>query len=145
VGSDNVILSPMSGGPVIAADDIAGVKVQRVKIGSGADGVYTDVSDTAPLPAQILAGPVVGNDRAAVADPGTAQPLPAHAGIYGLTVRAMPGNQGLIFLGGPAVTMLSGFPLAPGEAISLDVRDSSAVYIDAEQRNDAVAMVWVSA
>lgn len=37
-------------GDVIASDDIAGVKYQRVKIGAGADGVAVDVSRAAPLP-----------------------------------------------------------------------------------------------
>ena len=37
-------------GPTIAWDDIGGVAFQRVKTGFGADGVYSDVSDSAPLP-----------------------------------------------------------------------------------------------
>jgi hypothetical protein len=144
VGSDNVTIPPASGGPVIAADDIAGVKVQRVKIGSGADGAYTDVSDTAPLPTQLLPGSTVGSDRAVVNNPGTAVRLPSHPNIYGLTVRALLGNTGLIFFGGPTVTLLSGFQLAPGETISVDVADPAAAYIDAELSGDGVCMTWVS-
>jgi hypothetical protein len=142
---DNVTINPMVGGAVIAADDVGGVKVQRVKVGYGPDGALTDVSSAAPLPTQVLSGGTVDSDRAAVTDPGTAVRLPAHTQVYGLTVRALLGNQGLIFLGGPAVTLLSGFQLAPGEAVSLDVRDTSAAYIDAEIAGDGVCMVWVSA
>jgi hypothetical protein len=36
-------------GTVVAADEIAGVKYQRVKISQGADGSATDVSSSAPL------------------------------------------------------------------------------------------------
>jgi hypothetical protein len=143
---DNVTISPMSGGATIAADDIGGgVKAQRVKLGYGPDGTLVDVSPAAPLPTQVQSGGTVGSDRAVQNNPGTAQRLPAHAGVYGLTVRALPGNQGQIFVGGPSVNFLSGFPLAPGEAVSLDVRDTSTGYIDAEQVGDGVAMLWVGA
>ena len=50
--SDNTTLNPGTGGDVIATDDIAGVKYQRVKINYGADGAATDVSPTAPMPIQ---------------------------------------------------------------------------------------------
>jgi len=48
--ADNTTLNSGSGGDVIATDDIAGVKHQRVKIQYGVDGSATDVSDTNPLP-----------------------------------------------------------------------------------------------
>jgi hypothetical protein len=48
--ADNVVLNPGSGGDTVAADDIGGVKHQRVKIEFGADGSATDVSTTNPLP-----------------------------------------------------------------------------------------------
>ena len=47
---DNTVLNTGSGGDTISTDDIAGVKVQRVKVQYGVDGVATDVSDTNPLP-----------------------------------------------------------------------------------------------
>lgn len=46
--ADNVSITAGSG-TTIAADDIAGVLYQRVKISQGADGVATDVSSAAPL------------------------------------------------------------------------------------------------
>jgi hypothetical protein len=48
--ADNTTLNPGVGGDVIATDDIAGVKYQRIKIGFGEEGTYLDVSDTDPLP-----------------------------------------------------------------------------------------------
>lgn len=48
--ADNTTLNPGVSGDVIATDDIAGVKHQRVKVEWGADGSATDVSPTAPLP-----------------------------------------------------------------------------------------------
>lgn len=49
--ADNTTLTPgAGGGDVIATDDIAGVKHQRVKVEFGADGSATDVSTANPLP-----------------------------------------------------------------------------------------------
>ncbi len=48
--ADNTTLDAGTGGDVVATDDIAGVKHQRVKIQYGVDGSATDVSDTNPLP-----------------------------------------------------------------------------------------------
>lgn len=49
--ADNTTLNTGTGGDVIATDDIAGVKYQRVKIVQGADGVNDgDVSSSNPLP-----------------------------------------------------------------------------------------------
>ncbi len=47
--ADNTTLNAGAGGDTIAADDIAGIKHQRVKISQGADGSATDVSSAAPL------------------------------------------------------------------------------------------------
>lgn len=53
--ADNTTLNPGAGGDVIASDDIAGVKYQRIKTGFGEEGVYADVSATDPLPVSDLA------------------------------------------------------------------------------------------
>lgn len=55
--ADNVTLNTMSGGDVVGADDIGGVKFQRVKIIEGADGTNDgDISSANGLPVQLLAG-----------------------------------------------------------------------------------------
>jgi len=53
--ADNTTLNIGTGGDVIATDDIAGVKYQRVKQAWGVDGVAGDVSATNPLPTSINA------------------------------------------------------------------------------------------
>lgn len=63
---DNTTLNTGTGGDVIATDDIAGVKYQRVKIIQGADGVNDgDVSSTNPLP---IDGTVIVTGTVAVTD-----------------------------------------------------------------------------
>lgn len=47
--ADNVQITP-GVGVTIAADDIGGVEMQRVKVNFGLDGQATDVSNSAPLP-----------------------------------------------------------------------------------------------
>lgn len=49
--ADNIGYTPGTGATV-AADDIGGVLHQRVKIGVGADGTATDVSQSNPMPTQ---------------------------------------------------------------------------------------------
>jgi hypothetical protein len=48
--ADNVTLNAGTGGDVVAADDIAGVKYQRVKVNFGADGSAFEVAGDVPLP-----------------------------------------------------------------------------------------------
>lgn len=56
--ADNTTLNTGTGGDNIATDDVvtlngaasSGVKVQRVKVGHGSDGDFTDASATNPLP-----------------------------------------------------------------------------------------------
>jgi len=64
--ADNTTLNTGTGGDVIATDDIAGVKYQRIKIVQGADGVNDgDVSSTNPLP---IDGSVTVSGTVAVTD-----------------------------------------------------------------------------
>lgn len=49
--ADNTELNPGAGGDIAAADDIGGVKYQRVKLTLGADGVNDgDVASGNPIP-----------------------------------------------------------------------------------------------
>lgn len=48
---DNVSITEGSG-TQIAADDVGGVKYQRIKVSTGEDGVANDVSSANPLPNQ---------------------------------------------------------------------------------------------
>lgn len=52
--ADNTTLNTMTGGDVIASDDIGGVKHQRVKVEFGVDGAATDASATNPFPITLI-------------------------------------------------------------------------------------------
>lgn len=58
--ADDVELNAMSGGSIVAADEVAGKKYQRVKLIKGADGVNDgDISDANPWPVNVLALPAL--------------------------------------------------------------------------------------
>lgn len=53
--ADNTTLNSMTGGDVVAADDIGGVKFQRIKLIYGADNTNAgDVSSTNPFPINVV-------------------------------------------------------------------------------------------
>lgn len=60
--ADNVTANPGSLGATFATDDIGGVHYPRNKIGTGADGSYTDVSDANPLPVDDAGGSITVDD-----------------------------------------------------------------------------------
>lgn len=66
--ADNVAITAGSG-TTIAADDVAGVLYQRVKLAQGADGSATDVSSVAPL--QVSLANTGANATSVVVDLGT--------------------------------------------------------------------------
>ena len=64
--ADNTTLNTGTGGDVIATDDIAGIKYQRVKVVLGADGANDgDVHDGNPMP---ITGTVSVSGTVAVTD-----------------------------------------------------------------------------
>lgn len=85
--ADNTTLNLMSGGDAIATDDIAALsaKVQRIKIGFGADNSYTEVSSSNPFPVDTeLATALALAD--AMSTPTTA-PVIAHLAAYNGTTH----------------------------------------------------------
>lgn len=54
--ADNTVLNAGTGGDTIATDDISGIKYQRVKITTGADGTANDVTNANPVPVSDASG-----------------------------------------------------------------------------------------
>lgn len=86
--SDNITLNSGSGGDTAAADDISGVKYQRVKITLGADGVNDgDVSSSNAMPVSLASVP-----SHAVTNAGTFAVQAAQSGTWNVgTVTAVTG------------------------------------------------------
>lgn len=140
--ADNVTLNAMTGGDTIAADDIGGIKWQRMKAAWGADGVATDVSAATPLPVTLAPAGTVGTDTLTAAL--TAAALNNHP-CLGATIRAGSTNTGTVYIGGTGVTTATGFPLTAGEALSLDVTNTNTVYVVGANTTDTVRYIWVTA
>jgi hypothetical protein len=84
----------MSGGDVMSTDDIAGVKVQRVKVQHGADGSATDVSAASPMPVNQTAALPAGTNN--IGDVDIASAIPAGTNNIGdVDVLTMPVNDRL--------------------------------------------------
>jgi hypothetical protein len=86
--SDNTQLNPGAGGDIAAADDIDGVKYQRIKLTLGADGVNDgDLSAANPMP---------------VAGSLSVDNFPAQSGLTDAQLRAAPV---LVEESGPLITL----------------------------------------
>lgn len=134
----------------ISAGTTAGVIVFSA-VPAALQGMAVTVSNTPAVtvsgtPAVAVAsGSTVTAARATVTTAGTRVQLGVNAGILAVTVRARPGNAGIVYVGGSGVTSANGFELQPGESISFDVTNTNAVWVDAATSGDGVDYVWVLA
>lgn len=129
--ADNVGYTPGTGA-LVAADDIAGVLHQRVKIGVGSDGTAVDVSSANPMPitapvaldvtvgnfpaSQTVTGPLTDAQLRATAVPvsAAALPLPSGAATSALqpdvrTTHPLYGDRGSVVRQSPADIWAVGF------------------------------------
>lgn len=131
--ADNTTINEMSGGDVIATDDIGGVKFQRIKVGFGVDGSYGDAARTNPLPVdQAPAGAV---STSSVAASVTSVSLKAaNSNRKGLIVRN--DSSATLYLAHDAsATTSSPIEIPPGETL-FDIPASTTL---------AVHGIWSSA
>lgn len=61
-----------------------------------------------------------------------------------ITVRALSGNTGDIYLGSSTVSSTDGFPLSPGEVITVPAGDLNDYYIDAETSGDKIRYIAIN-
>lgn len=84
--ADNVLITPGSG-DIVAADDIAGAKHQRVKITVGTDGVNDgDVSSSNPMPTTVSGTVTVDGS-------GVTQPVSGTVSVTGVSTAANQSTQ----------------------------------------------------
>ncbi|MDP8971215.1 MAG: hypothetical protein M3N52_12120 [Actinomycetota bacterium] len=143
--ADNVAVAPATGTgavPVATDEQLDGSHVQVVKPAFGGDGVATMVSAADPLPVNPIPLATVTTRRVSVPTPGARVRLPA-AACSSVTLRARPGNAGIVYVGGADVDAANGFELAAGDAVALDVDDTSAVWIDGSVPGVTVSYIWV--
>lgn len=73
----------------------------------------------------LAASPVVGQQTLTT----SAAALPSNALQNSITLQALRGNTGTVYVGGAGVTANTGYPLAAGASVQLAVSNTSGVYI----------------
>lgn len=92
---------------------------------------------TVTLPGALYSG------QTSVTTAGTAVALAStQALVSGVTIKALAANTGIIYVGPSTVDSATGFELAVGEQIFLEIANLSSVYIDAAVNGDGVS--WVA-
>lgn len=79
------------------------------------------------------------NGKKTVTTAGTrVQLTTTSTGIHTVSVRALTGNTGLIYIGNSAVASTTGVELSAGDAITITINDLSKVYIDSAVNGEGV-------
>ena len=72
----------------------------------------------------------------------TIRPAGSQAITSGVTVKALAGNTGIIYVGAENVAAATGFELSAKESVFLEVSDIASVWIDAATTDDGVS--WIA-
>lgn len=113
--ADNITLNSGTGGDTLAADDISGVKYQRVKPTFGEDGSATDVSNTTPLP-------TVSIPESGRVFNGTTELTVKYASVS----SASSGNNTLVSgVGGKKIRVLALVLYGVGSAVNVYIKDDA--------------------
>jgi len=125
---DHVGVTPVSAtGTPLAAMPVEGV--------AGGVAVATSVS-AITLPTAIYAG------QKAVAAAGTDEALAASQALAsGVTVKALAANTGNVYVGPEGVAAATGYVLAAGESVFIEVDDLAAVWLDAAVNGEGVSYI----
>jgi hypothetical protein len=110
----------------------------QIKTPGGVTKAATAPSDVVPIiavmplmPPAIVAGVQIATTGAVA--------LPAIDLFNGVVLKAAIGNSGVIYVGPAGVTMATGYPLNPGDAISYAVANLSAIYMIGVNTTDTIA------
>lgn len=87
----------------------------------------------------------VTNGQKTVTTAGTAEVLAASTTILSVTIKALSGNTGYVYVGSASVDSTNGFVLQAGESISLDIDNLADIYLDVSANGEGVSFIGVSA
>lgn len=92
---------------------------------------------------QIQPPTTVLHNKVTVASAGTRVVL-GSANCLSVTITALAGNAGIIYVGGSGVTSANGHQVTAGSSVSLDINSLGAVWIDATNSGDSVTYLGVA-
>ena len=154
--ADNLDVTPGTGATV-AADEIAGVKWQRVKVGVGADGSATDLapgqtnmagSIPVVLPTDQSAIPVTSpnisvaaaiSGQKTVTTSGTAvqgDNVPLTNGVY---IQGLHGNTGIAYIWWAAGNGKGGYELSTNQQVIVQVSNLNQLWFDATVSGEGIS------
>lgn len=85
---------------------------------------------------------VVRHGQTTVSTAGSEQVLGGDLALKsGVTVKALPGNTGVIYVGSSTVTSSNGLVLEAGDQVFIDVSNVNLVYVDSAEDGDGVS--WI--
>jgi hypothetical protein len=90
---------------------------------------------SAPIAKAQSANPIVANVQTCTT---SAAALPAGAFANGVVLTAESSNSGKVFVGGPTVTVSTGYPLAAGASISYGSTSLSMIYMICSNATDVL-------
>jgi hypothetical protein len=140
--ADNVTLNSMTGGPVVAADEVTDgtlgtVKVQYVKLMDGTlDGTSKAVISSAGLQV-IERGTTIASDNASVTT--SAASVLASSSTRRTAVLTNLGSD-YVWIGDSGIAVNKGIRLAPGQALTIDKAPTPAIYAVASSGTQTVAI-----
>lgn len=103
----------------------------------GANGLYVDVRNQ-------VAPTTVLNGRKNVTTAGTKVTLAASTVCQSVTIKALPTNTGIIYVGDATVSSANGFVLYPGDTTSMDLANLATVNLDSSVSGEGVAFLGVA-
>lgn len=62
--------------------------------------------------------------------------------IRGCVLKALTANTGLVYVGGATVAAANGYPLSPGESISLDIQNLNQIWLDTATNGNDVRVLY---
>jgi len=102
---------------------------------------FVNKGDTTLVPHKLVSG------QKNVTTPGTElQLVTADTNIYSVVIKAKAANTGIIYVGGDnTVSSTTGFALAAGESVSIEIDNLNKIWIDSSVGSEGVTYLYVTA
>ncbi len=112
---------------------------------SGSDDakVATDITGLQTALSALAVPATIYNGKKAVTTAGTRVTLASSQAVKSVTIKALVANTGVIYVGDASVSSTTGFQLASGDTISMDIANLSTVNLDASVSGEGVSYLGV--
>ena len=116
------------------------IEIGAVELKNGTSDVRAEVNDALALKTQEIkpTGAVQGTGGIVTTAGVRVALMSSGATTVGVTIKAKLGNTGTVYAGNSTVTVGNGFPLAPGDTLSMAIADTDQIQLDADNDGDGV-------